>query len=354
VGAGKDPETGRYHQLSRSFRGSARNERDTVGEARSALSRWLDELQDAGGFQRRHTFGEAAERWLSELERLGRSADTMRGYRGMLKRTILPAFGNRRLDEITTADVGSFCTDLYVDQKSPRYVRLHHSVIRGVLAEAKRSGWLNHNQAIDARLPKQSRRQRPAFDPSLVPALIAAARAYSPGFGALVHLAAVSGARRGELCALRRGDVETDGVRIEATKTDTERFVVLAPADMGLLSEWMQYQADTIASFDMEVDNRTWLFSPSPAADRPWHRDAISHRWLKVRMEVPGAEAMRFHDLRGWASSVLLDAGIDESTAAARLGHSSSRTTRQHYARPITSGERRAAEILAEAAARVG
>ena len=89
-------------------------------------------------------------------------------------------------------------------------VRQVHSIISGALSAAQRWGWINSNPARIARRPKQ---KPPEPDP---PTSTEAARLVEEAFemdedwGVLVWLAMTTGARRGELCALRVRHMDLD------------------------------------------------------------------------------------------------------------------------------------------------
>ena len=78
-------------------------------------------------------------------------------------------------------------------------------------------GWVSTNQAINAAPPRLVKLDLSPPDVEQVGNLIRAATQCEPCFGHFVHLAATTGARRGELCALRWGNVnfETGELLIE-------------------------------------------------------------------------------------------------------------------------------------------
>ncbi|MEZ5229984.1 MAG: tyrosine-type recombinase/integrase [Acidimicrobiales bacterium] len=74
-----------------------------------------------------------------------------------------------------------------------------------------------------------------------------------------------------------------------------------------------------------------WLFSPNAGHDRPWTPSAWSSRWRKVRMRAEAVD-VRFHDLRHFYATELLDDGTPEATVSAMLGHESIATLQKVYA----------------------
>jgi integrase len=139
---------------------------------------------------------------------------------------VLPHLGRRKLRDITMPAIGS-CYAALRDHggKDGRHlsvgsVRRVHVVIRRALSQAKRWGWVTSNAAAEASPGKLI---APAISPpdlAGVARLIAMAEAEEPDFGVFLRLSASTGARRGELCALRWADVdlEAGSLRICQTK----------------------------------------------------------------------------------------------------------------------------------------
>src|SRR6185369_10638673 len=117
-------------------------------------------------------------------------------------------------------------------------------------------GWVRVNVATNATPTKvRAVRQRPPTG-AAVAVLIARAREHSSELGLAVHLAAATGARRGELCAIRWSDVDLDAgtIRIarsyyqaghfsgeKDTKTHAERLVDIGQSTIDALgARWME------------------------------------------------------------------------------------------------------------------
>jgi integrase len=84
-----------------------------------------------------------------------------------------------------------------------------------------------------------------------------------------------------------------------------------------------------------------YLLSYAPDASRPVSPDTLSHRWRTLC----GGRA-RFHDLRHFAATVALGAGVPVRDVTARLGHASASTTLDRYAHALPAGDQRAAAAL--------
>ena len=152
----------------------------------------------------------------------------------------------------------------------------------------------------------------------------------------LVRLAADSGARRGELAALRLSDLDGRVLTIErslsggvlgSTKSGRTRRVTLGSGTAGMIRRHFHAWA---ARVEPEQD---WLFSPSPGRPACITADALSHRLARLG-QAAGVEHAALHRLRHGVATYLVDQGR-LLKAQARLGHRDPATTLRHYSHAI-------------------
>ena len=146
--------------------------------------------------------------------------------------------------------------------RSPKTIRNHHAIISSALHQAVRWGWVRENVAEKAKPPRVSQRRVTAPSVEAVRTVIEAAEERDPRLAPLLMLAALTGMRRGELCALRWTDVDLErgeldvsrsvvvvpgGLAEKTTKTDRSRTVALDDVGVALLTrhrakvdEWAQ------------------------------------------------------------------------------------------------------------------
>jgi integrase len=148
----------------------------------------------------------------------------------------------------------------------------------------------------------------------------------------LIRLAADSGARRGELAALRLSDLDGRVLTIErslsagilgSTKSGRTRRVTLGSGT----ADMIRRHFDAWAARTMPEQD--WLFSPSPR--RPAHltAGALSRRLTRLG-HAAGVEHPGLHRLRHGVATYLVDRGR-LLKAQARLGHRDPATTLRHY-----------------------
>ena len=204
--AGIDPLTGRYRETSRRFTGSLR-------QAKVERARLVAEAASGRHSGARATVDELCAEWLEELVRKARSPRTIDEYRRRYRHDIQPRLGSVQVTKVTT----KMLTDLYGAHQrrgaAPGSVRKIHATISSMMSQACRWGWRDSNPARWAEPPPLEPRLPVVPTPEEVRALIAGARASRrPEYGDVLYFAATTGARRGEICALRPSHLDAEGM----------------------------------------------------------------------------------------------------------------------------------------------
>ncbi len=151
--------------------------------------------------------------------------------------------------------------------------------------------------------------------------------------------AARTGARRGQLLALRWVDVDLvggslsiqrslvegpDGPRMVPTKARRSYRVALDEASVELLRS--HRQATSTGGGVMAPDNH-FVFSSDKEGTRPWSPNFVTKRFIRVR-RAAGLEPLPIdHYLRHFMATQMLDAGVPIPIVAARLCHARASTT---------------------------
>ena len=355
VEVGRDPVTGRRRQLSRTVRGGKR-------DAQQVLNRLLSE-SDAGAHAGTDaSFRDVALRWL----RLGAgdlSPTTVRRYEGLLERHIYPALGDRPAHKIRATELDDLYHGLVNEVGlAPATVRQVHATIRRALSQAVKWGWIASNPAANTTPPRV---KKPDIAPPSVDdvvRLIEAAHETNPAFARFLHLAVTTGARRGELCALRwervdferetlviaRSVIEVEGGLLEKdTKTHAIRRIALDSRTLDVLAQQRGAIDELAAQVEVALAPTSYVFTHDPAGAVPWTPDYVTKNFQRLRSSL-GLERVRLHDLRHFAATSLLAAGVPVRTVAGRLGHANAATTLGIYAHFVEASDREAAGAIAE------
>ena len=201
-------------------------------------------------------------RWL-EYDRQ-RKPSTLRDYQSIMRAHLLPAFGGRRLEDITTEQVERWSAELAASGRMNNRTRLKIlTVLHGVMKRAKRVWKLPHNPVSEVEKPIQHRRTEiEVFSVEEVMALVRAAD--SEQDAAIFLTAAFTGLRRGELVALRWRNVDFSRRHIRVTASYTERAFSTPKSGRGRAVPMAPAVAEALARL-ASTKTRARTTSSSPA-----------------------------------------------------------------------------------------
>jgi integrase len=174
----------------------------------------------------------------------------------------------------------------------------------------KEWGWLDSSPVRKVSRLKESRGRVRFLSKEERTRLLKACRESSqPLLYPLVVLALSTGARQGELLALRWSDVDLRRkvIRLEDTKNNERRALPLAGLALELVSELSK-----VRRIDSDL-----VFPSKGDGAKPFHLRAV---WLKALSDA-NVEDFRFHDLRHTAASYLAMNGATLAEIAEVLGH---------------------------------
>jgi integrase len=356
--AGKDAETGKKRYVTRTVRGERR-------EAEVALGRLLAEIDHGQHAVRAGTVGELCERWYSHAAP-DLSPAVAAEYRRLLDKRILPRWSDTPLRRLRTADLDQWYAELRRSGAAggkplaPNTVMRSHAVLRRALAQGVKWGWLTVNPAANASPPRPRKQQLDLPEPGDIARLIEAAAKVNPSLPTYLRLAAATGARRGELCALRwkhvdferrrltiaLSMVEVGGELIEKdTKTHQVRKVSLDEETVAVLSTHRAASEELAGNCGATLAPSSFLFSHEVDFSTPWRPNYATLAFGRLRNELR-LDGVKLHHLRHFSATQLLTAGIDIRTVSGRLGHANASTTLDFYAQFLQAADERAAEAL--------
>lgn len=387
--AGRDPLTGRKVYATRTVRATGRK------EAEKLLAGFVAELDDTGGTGEGGTFGELLDKWFAVNAAKwspGNALNTRRRLDSHLLAGLKPydvrKVSTAKLDELYSAlrERGSKTAG---PLKGSTVQRIH-SDIRSAFELAVVYGWRRDNPAENATPAADDESEITPPSEEQVDALVAAAAELPLDSIVFLALEVETGARRGELSALRRHDRNREHGTITIArslalgedtpenrrrfeghiwptscergkptaliekprpKTKTSRRTISISEEANELLD--RYEAELVeralaAGAPFEAD--AFLFPADVAGERPLRPDTWSHRFARLRERAGVAVGVQFRDLRHYSVTTLLAAGVDLKTVAGRHGHGGGgKTTLAIYGHFVGGGDpdRRAAELLA-------
>jgi len=350
---GRDPVTGKPKQVSKTVHGGSRAADEAL---RDLIENQAPSRVDGVGA----TVSQLLDQWLQECERLDLSPTTMLTYRAQIKQTIRPRLGKLPLNRLTSKHLDDLYGAMKAAGQSPKTIRNHHAILSSALHQAVRWGWVRDNVAEMAKPPRVSPRRVTAPSVEVVRSIIVAAEKEDPRLAPLLMLAALTGMRRGELCALRWSDVDLKtgqmevsrsivvvpgGLAEKSTKTDRGRIVALDEVGVALLTQYRDQVDGWARQADGVVPDDAFMFSPELDGSTPFRPDSVTNFFVRVRDDL-GFDSVRLHDLRHFTATQLIGAGVDVRTVAGRLGHSDASVTLRVYSHVIEERDRAAAVIM--------
>jgi integrase len=310
------------------------------------------------------TFDDLAAKWL-ELASETLSPSTLREYRRLLVRIILPQFGSVKVRVIRPSDLDTFYASLHRRGVSGRALSAQsvhhvHALIRRLLNQAQKWGWILTNPALNASPPRVNRVELEVPDVETITRIINFAEERNPDIACFLRLAAVTGARRGELCAIRWRDFDkkwtlsikhsiVDG-RIDeliekGTKTHASRKVVIDALTLRVVESQRERSEERSKECGKKFSRNNFVFASSLDGCVPWRPHRVTLAFKRLCDEL-GISGVRLHDLRHFTATQMLASGVPVKTVAARLGHANAATTLNVYAHALESSDAEAAHLL--------
>ena len=335
--------TGKHRQVSRTFRGNLR-------DAKKARAELIVEVSKGRHTGSRATLDDLFAEWIIELRRKGRSPNTVHGYELVYRRNIQPTLGTTQVTKVTM----KMLTDLYGAHQqrglSARSVYQIHACLSSMFTQACRWGWRDSNPAQWAEPPSIPNIEPVVPTPEEVRALIdEAERGKRPEMARAILVAATTGLRRAELCALRRWrdiDLERGLLRVSASianlagqplteiPTKNRRVRTLALDDLTVTILRAQIAEVEARAELVRVDliDDPYVFTDAADGSEPWKPDTVSQYFGRMRKRV-GLDHLDFHDLRKFMETYGQEMGYSVTQVAMRAGHDPS-DRRQALQRP--------------------
>jgi integrase len=291
----------------------------------------------------RVTFRGLASDWeVSVLPMYKHSTQTHRGF--MLKKHLLPQFGEMAISEITRQEIQAYVAHLSQEGYAPKSIDHIHDVLSAILRTAVKWGHLQQNPALGVDLPRlKCVRPKWALSPSQATSLLTA---LTPLPRTMVGLAILSGLRRGELFALRWKDLDDCGrwltVReavydgtFDTPKTEAgSRQIPLSDTALRLVAEW-KARVNNTKPDDLVFGTRLGT---------PISPNNVLRRSIFPACERLGLPKATWLTFRRTYSSWSHEKGVPGKVVAQLMGHANVDTTLNVYTQVLDGSVRDAVE----------
>jgi integrase len=347
----------------------------TKTEAAKELRRLLKSADDGVHVApSRVTFAQWVPQWLA-LKARSVEGQTLDRYEELLDKHIIPVLGPRPLQKITANDIDTLYGNLTL---APRTITLIHVVVKACFKSAVKKRLLAVNSVEDAERPAGTEDEAgTVLDEDQLAVLVAGFKGHS--IYPIVAVAAFTGMRKGEVLALRWVDVDLDARTISITRSveetkvrgdnvkgqKTKRSVKKPKTARGVrtlqiddrLCELLRQERERHlrllagvpdgASVDLSLVRlpKEALCFPAIGASLTALRSPHSIYDMFVKRAERLGFAMRFHDLRGTHSTILLDKGVPVHVVAKRVGDDPA-TLLRFYAKRTKKADTSAANVI--------
>jgi integrase len=287
----------------------------------------------------RLTLAEYTSRWLAHMAST-REPSTVHRYRELLEQHVLPTLGGRQLKALQPLEVQALYDRLAISGRQdgagglhPRTVGHVHRCLHAALKQAVRWRLVVRNVCAGLEPPKVPAAPMVTLTAAQARQLLEQADGWLHTF---VLLGAATGARRGELLALRWSDVDLDAGRVciarslglvagelhwKQPKSEAgARTIVLGPSVVAELRRHRASQAERRLVFGPAYQTGLDLVV-AKIDGGPIRPDYASQAFRNLVRRVGLPASVHVHTLRHSAASFLAAAGVPPSDIAAQLGH---------------------------------
>lgn len=271
-------------------------------------------------------------------EWLGRKASlapkTQESYRQIVERHIEPAIGSVRLEKLNQRHVLKLLDSVQATGVKPSTVEQVRRVLRAALGEAMSLDLVTRNVAALVKVPERIKKyEAQALNPHQVDAFHA--HAADSQYRVLYLLAFTYGIRQGELIGLRWQDIDFDNRVIRIRKQIQRVDGVLVFRDLKTESSQrdLPLRGDIAAELKnhrtAQIEERLkaggrwqtqWGLVFSTSIGSPVDTSALRRDFVGI-LESASLPAIRFHDTRHTATSIMTASGIHPAVIQEILGH---------------------------------
>ena len=309
------------------------------------------------------TVGDYLTKWLSTKKV---APSTMRSYVYLTNTYLIPHLGSIKLQDLRAYHVKAFFKAMYdnegahVKKLSDRSVQHAGAVLRMALKDAVQvDGLISVNPATRVKLPRPTPKTPPPYSREELNRFLKVAQSHRLYF--FFRLSAYTGARRGELLALRWSDFDGSAILINKSRVSVGKEVIEQSRTKGGLNHQRRVplDAETVQEFYAHKERQSlerlyigadaWVDTGYVFVQEdglPIHPDTVTRVFGFLRKKA-GLRHNRLHDTRHAHATELLRSGEPLHVVAHRLGHRDAMVTATIYAHVDTEQAVTASESFA-------
>lgn len=301
-------------------------------------------------------FNEIAQRYVNEHCSLYCKPATIKVYESHLKSYIYPFFFNKKIIEVTTADITAFISEL----KKPRIVKRtekkktetgktiklikeievvasnktvnnHITLLTAIFNFAINLDIIEKNPTLRIKKLKLPHKEMSFLTTDEIFTMLETAKEFYPDFYPVVFTAVFTGVRKGELLALTWDKIEFKnktitinkslfGGKLQDPKTKTSIRKIDMIDELALVLQEHKKATKTLTKFVFYNANGNHL-----------DPDNMVKRRFEPLLKKAELKRVRFHDLRHTYASLLISKNLPIKYIQRQMGHSSSQVTLDRY-----------------------
>ena len=297
------------------------------------------------------------------------SPSTYEFYISIINRFILPMLGHHKLQEIKPVHVQAFISQLNNVQSSipnaknkisPNTVKRYLCVLQSIFRLAVKLGIISDNpaSAVKLTLKKTVKPEIDIFNKQEATEMLSALKDEPLQFQVFIQLAIMTGARRGELVALKFSDFDMitnkvtieraaikitgEQVQIKAPKDYEVREIAVTPECIELVKALKREKETQRINLGTQWHESDWLFTQ-------WNGEIMNPqtptKQFSKFLNRHGFRHRKLHSLRHTSATLLLYGGVSLKQVQGRLGHGDIETTNK-YLHCLSDADTEAANVL--------
>jgi integrase len=363
------------YQVGQRQKWEAVDEPRTRKHAEEVLAKRLQELHSGTYVEpKESTFSDFKTVWMRDYaEGEGEiRQSTLENYRGYFKNHLIPAFGDRLLDSLTTKDIQGFKARLLASGKkvivegeiiteglSPQTAKHVIRLLRQMLDHACDWGYLRSNPAAKVKNPKIPRREQDAYSPEEVRRFL---EKLPENWYAFFICSVVGGLRVGEVIAMKWQNVDWErgqyfvkeswsrpqGGRpghFSTPKTEASIAPVdLTPSCLEALRAHRKLQSEEKLKTGGQYPDHDLVFAT--AKGMPLSDGNLTRRIFSPTLTEANLRRIRLHDLRHTCASLLIAQNESPKYIQKQMRHSSIQVTFDTYGHLFPDTNREASKRL--------